>query len=68
MRGLPFSEYSVISSTATHANREAIKFEAGPKPEPQMRLILWPEAHTDWNDYKFEPIPSSELAELTAWP
>jgi len=68
MRGLPFSEYSVISSTATRATRVAIAFAPGPELPPQMNLILWPVGHTDWNNYKFEPIPSSELTELTAWP
>ena len=42
MRGLPFSEYSVISSTATRATRVAIAFAPGPELPPQMNLILWP--------------------------
>ena len=71
MRGqaLPFSEYSVITSESARAQRVAIPFiDDGPEPPPQMRLILWPEGHVDWNDYRFEAIGSDQLTALTNWP
>ena len=60
---LPFSEYSTISTWEPSHTPAPEPIEA-PLPK-QMRLILWPVGHINWNEYTFEPLTSAELARTT---